>query len=103
MDIKIVPLRELLSEIIYNHADPDNPDYNECDIDLCGWCWSAKAHIAAMDDPRPLPETIDNSHYGREDLYNHTRAKPARSVQVTYKRTGKLKPRQFPLDEAPPE
>jgi len=48
MDIKIVPLRELLSEIIYSHADPGNPDYNECDIDLCGWCWSAKAHIAEM-------------------------------------------------------
>lgn len=43
-----VPLRELLSEIIYSHADPDDPIYNECDIELCGWCWSAKAHLAEI-------------------------------------------------------
>lgn len=31
--------------------------------------------------------------------YNHIHLKPVFSVQVTYKHTGKLKPRQFPLDE----
>jgi hypothetical protein len=48
-----VPLRNLLSEIIDSHADPDNPDYNQCDIDPCAWCESAKAHIAAMDENPP--------------------------------------------------
>ena len=94
--MSIIPLRDLLSEIIDSHSDPDNPDYNQCDIDQCAWCESANAHIAAMDDPRPLPETIDNSHYGREDLYNRPPVKPVRSVQVTYKHIGKMKPRQFP-------
>lgn len=31
--------------------------------------------------------------------YSHVPIKPAFTVQATYKRTGKLKPRQFPLDE----
>jgi len=52
-----------------------------------------------MNDPAPLPETIDNSHYVRDDLYyNHVPTKPAFTVQVTYKRIGKLKPRQFPAE-----
>ena len=45
------------------------------------------------------------AHYPIEEncSYNRPPVKPVRSVQVTYKRIGKLKPRQFPLDEAPPE
>lgn len=31
--------------------------------------------------------------------YKHVPLKPAFTVQATYKRIGKLKPRQFPLDE----
>lgn len=95
-----ISLRNLLSEIIDSHADPDNPDYNQCDIDPCAWCWSATAHIDAMNDPRPLPEIIDSSPYACEDLhYNHIHAKPGFTVQVTYKNIGKLKPRQFPMGE----
>ena len=52
----------------------------------------------------PLRETIDSSPYVREDLYyNHIHAKPGFTVQVTYKRIGKMKPRQLPLDEVLPE
>jgi len=37
---------------------------------------------------------------GREELsYDHVPVKPAFTVQATYKFIGKLKPRQFPLDE----
>jgi hypothetical protein len=53
-----------------------------------------------MNDPRPLPEIIDNRQYAREDLhYNHIHVKPGFTVQVVYKHTGKLKPRQFPMGE----
>ena len=34
-----------------------------------------------------------------EPSYNHIPVKPAFTVQATYKFIGKLKPRQFPLDE----
>ena len=34
-----------------------------------------------------------------EPSYNHIPVKPAFSVQATYKFIGKLKPRQFPLDD----
>lgn len=37
---------------------------------------------------------------GVEDLsYNHISVRPVFSVRATYKYTGKIKPRQFPLDE----
>ena len=45
----IIPLRDLLAEVVMIHADPENPDYNECDVSPCAWCESAKAHIADMD------------------------------------------------------
>ena len=37
-------------------------------------------------------------HYPMEEdcAYNRPHAKPVRSVQVTYKHIGKMKPRQFP-------
>ena len=46
--MSIIPLRDLLSEIIDSHSDPDNPDYNQCDVDPCAWCESAIVHIAEM-------------------------------------------------------
>lgn len=46
--MSIIPLRDLLSEIIGSHSDQDSPDYNQCDICPCAWCESAKAHIDAM-------------------------------------------------------
>ena len=52
-----------------------------------------------MNDTVPLPETIDSLPDDSEDLaYNHICLKPVFSVQVVYKRTGKMKPRKFPLD-----
>ena len=45
----LIPLRDLLAEVAMIHADPENPDYNECDVSPCAWCESAKAHIADMD------------------------------------------------------
>ena len=35
-------------------------------------------------------------HYPKDCSYNRPPVKPVRSVQVTYKHIGKLKPRQFP-------
>jgi len=47
----------------------------------------------------PMAEIIDSSHYARDDLYyNHIHLKPGPTVRVVYKRTGKMKPRKFPLD-----
>jgi hypothetical protein len=52
---------------------------------------------------RDLAESIEalNAllHNGDEASYSRVPAKPTFSVQVTYKFIGKLKPRQFPLDE----
>ena len=89
--MSIIPLRDLLSEIIDSHSDPDNPDYNQCDVDPCAWCESAIVHIAEM-----VLRKI-----GGDAAYNPPTVKPARSVQVTYKRIGKMKPRQFPADLLP--
>lgn len=38
----------LLEEIIFNHADPESADYNECDKEgeQCLWCDHAKKWIA---------------------------------------------------------
>jgi hypothetical protein len=35
---------ELLDEVMGWHADPDSPDYNECDKpgEACSWCCQAK-------------------------------------------------------------
>lgn len=43
-----------------------------------------------------LPAVMQNWDEGS---YKHVPLKPVFTVQATYKRTGKLKPRQFPLDE----
>jgi len=50
-----------------------------------------------------VAENIDNLRAliqnSQEPTYNHIPVKPAFTVQATYKFIGKLKPRQFPLDE----
>lgn len=38
---------DLLNEVMRSHADPDSPDYNECDKDPCAWCTEAKELIDA--------------------------------------------------------
>ena len=52
---------------------------------------------------RDLAESIEVVHAmlqgSTEPTYNHIPLKPAFTVQATYKFIGKLKPRQFPLDE----
>lgn len=45
-------------------------------------------------------ENLRASMQGVEDLsYNHISVRPVFSVRATYKYIGKIKPRQFPLDE----
>ena len=34
------------------HADPDNQEYNDCDVDPCMWCLSAKSHLVEMEEKR---------------------------------------------------
>ena len=52
---------------------------------------------------RELAESIEALQamlQSKDELsYNHIPVKPAFTVQATYKFIGKLKPRQFPLDE----
>lgn len=48
----------------------------------------------SIEAPRAMPRGSSD-----ELSYNHIPLKPAFSVQATYKFIGKLKPRQFPLDE----
>lgn len=35
----------LLVEIMRQHADPDDDQYNECDLKLCAWCEEAERLI----------------------------------------------------------
>lgn len=60
---------------------------------------SAKLNAAV----RELAESIEAlqamMQTGIEPSYNHVPSKSVFSVRATYKFTGKLKPRQFPLDE----
>lgn len=46
--MNIIPMINLLTEVMDNHADPDNPDYNGCDKDPCMWCTSARWHRRAL-------------------------------------------------------
>lgn len=60
--------------------------------------------IATVDQLwRELTQHIESARsfiQGGEELsYNHIRIKSVFSVQATYQFVGKLKPRQFPLDE----
>ena len=40
-DCREEELKELLGEVMRAHADPDNPEYNECDVEPCEWCTRA--------------------------------------------------------------
>lgn len=46
----------LLREIMQAHADPDSPEYNECDKARCFWCEQAAAELDELQqDARPEP------------------------------------------------
>ena len=55
----IIPLRDLLKEIILNHSDPNNPDYNECDKEPCAWCLSAIIHYRMICSSHGYNDTKD--------------------------------------------
>jgi hypothetical protein len=60
---------------------------------------SAKLNAAVRDLAESV-EALQALMQNRDDgSYTHVPLKPAFTVQATYKRIGKLKPRQFPLDE----
>jgi len=52
-----IPIQTLLEEVMHSHASVDDPDYNFCDVTMCEWCKSAKAHILEMRGP--FTETND--------------------------------------------
>lgn len=55
---------------------------------------------AAVRDLAESIEALQALIQNRDDgAYKHVPLKPAFTVQASYKRIGKLKPRQFPLDE----
>lgn len=60
---------------------------------------STKLNAAVRDLAESIEALHAMLHSGEELSYSHVPAKPAFSVQATYKFIGKLKPRQFPLDE----
>ena len=35
---ELAHLRRLLSDVMRAHADPESPDYNECETSPCQWC-----------------------------------------------------------------
>lgn len=41
-------IRELLTEIVKRHADPDDPDYSWCDDDPCMWCVNANKVLDSL-------------------------------------------------------
>ena len=60
---------------------------------------SAKLNFAVRAVAESI-EALQSLVQSRDDgSYSHVPLKPAFSVQATYKFIGKLKPRQFPLDE----
>lgn len=46
-------LAALLNEVMLAHANPNDPDYNECDKSPCQWCQIARW----LTDPRHLTST----------------------------------------------
>ena len=41
----LIPIQRLLQELIDSHSYHDSADYQECDIDPCNWCLSAKEYL----------------------------------------------------------
>lgn len=39
-------LEPLVNEIMENHCDINSPDYNECEITECQWCFEARAALS---------------------------------------------------------
>lgn len=60
---------------------------------------STKLNAAVRDLAESIEALSALMQNGDDGSYTHVRLKPAFTVQATYKRIGKLKPRQFPLDE----
>lgn len=79
-------------------SDPIVPGYTEV-LTVEGWKaiqWSFECDVqyGTLEEIEALVvESCSN------DCYNHVPAKPAFTVQATYKTTGKLKPRKFPTEE----
>ena len=61
-----IPLRDLLAEVVMIHADPANPDYNECDVSPCAWCESARVYIDEM-RPGCVDESDDDPDFFCDD------------------------------------
>ena len=60
---------------------------------------SVKLNAAVRDLAESIEALQAMMQSGVEQSYNHVPATRAFAVQATYKFIGKLKPRQFPLDE----
>ena len=49
-------IRDLLLDVLWQHADPTSPFYNDCDEDLCLWCETALRVLRGM--AVKLPESV---------------------------------------------
>ena len=42
-------MADLLKDIMQAHADPNDLDYNECDVEMCLWCSKAQELMGSND------------------------------------------------------
>lgn len=55
--VRDAEIESLLREVMRQHADPDAPEYNECDTAPCNWCERAVRIIGPNDQAhRSAPE-----------------------------------------------
>jgi hypothetical protein len=47
---------KLLREVMQSHADPTDPNYNQCDTSPCQWCEDAKKLIGPNAEHHARPE-----------------------------------------------
>lgn len=83
-------VRPLIEEVLRIHADPNSPDYNDCDTDPCGWCVKANTFLStgcgngwvSKEDVKPLVEALEGAlkslscRLGKEDYDNPHRNSP---------------------------
>ena len=54
MDAREKIIRALLEDVLSEHSDPDSHGYNECNLNPCLWCESAKALLDNKDQEEIL-------------------------------------------------
>ena len=53
-------INSLLREVMQQHADPDAPEYNQCDTEPCNWCERAAKLIRPNEQAEAQPPRAKN-------------------------------------------